>query len=219
MKRIPEPELMCDKRQANAYARADFEAPHSNFIDLLKLSMRNDFGESALAIDLGTGAADIAIRFALEFPLFEVDAVDGSNEMLFEAEKAIAKNGLKNKINLINSPIQKISLAKKEYAVIFSNSLLHHLQDPLVLWKLLKHVKGNPLIFIMDLIRPKTLKQVEKMTKQYTANEPDILKRDFKNSLKAAFTIEEVDLQLTSVGLEDLCVKAVSDRHMIIYNR
>ena len=74
-------------------------------------------------------------------------------------------------------------------------------------------------IFIMDLIRPKTLKQVEKMTKQYTVNEPDILKRDFKNSLKAAFTIEEVDLQLTSVGLEDLCVKAVSDRHMIIYNR
>ena len=83
MKRIPEPELMCDKRQANAYARADFEAPHSNFIDLLKLSMRDNFGESALAIDLGTGAADIAIRFALEFPLFEVDAVDGSNAVSY----------------------------------------------------------------------------------------------------------------------------------------
>ena len=38
MKRIPEPEFMCDKKQASAYARADFEAPHSNFIDLLKLT-------------------------------------------------------------------------------------------------------------------------------------------------------------------------------------
>ena len=36
MQRIPEPELMDGADQARAYAEADFEAPHSMFIELLR---------------------------------------------------------------------------------------------------------------------------------------------------------------------------------------
>ena len=36
MKRIPEPELMLKPDQVSAYAEADFEEPHSNFINLFK---------------------------------------------------------------------------------------------------------------------------------------------------------------------------------------
>ena len=68
----------------------------------------------------------------------------------------------------------------------------------------------------MDLIRPKNSNQVEELTNQYAENEPEILRRDFKNSLKAAFTIDEVKLQLYDAGLKELSVRAVSDRHMVI---
>ena len=209
---------MNEQKQAIAYANADFEEPHNNFIDLLKLSLGNNFEKrsNTIGIDLGTGAADIAIKLALKFPSIKIDAVDGSIAMLDEAKKAISRFGLSDRIYLINSPIQEISLAKKDYSIIFSNSLLHHLHDPFVLWKLIKNAKGNPKVFIMDLIRPKNSKQVEELTNQYAENEPEILRRDFKNSLKAAFTIDEVKLQLYDAELEKLSVRAVSDRHMVI---
>ena len=209
---------MNDQKQAIAYANADFEEPHNNFIDLLKLSLGNNFEKrsNTIGIDLGTGAADIAIKLALKFPSIKIDAVDGSIAMLDEAKKAISRFGLSDRIYLINSPIQEISLAEKDYSIIFSNSLLHHLHDPFVLWKLIKNAKGNPKVFIMDLIRPKNSNQVEELTNQYAENEPEILRRDFKNSLKAAFTIDEVKLQLYDAELEKLSVRAVSDRHMVI---
>ena len=209
---------MNDQEQAFAYANADFEEPHNNFIDLLKLSLGDNFEKrsNTIGIDLGTGAADIAIKLALKFPSIKIDAVDGSIAMLDEAKKAISRFGLSDRIYLINSPIQEISLAEKDYSIIFSNSLLHHLHDPFVLWKLIKNAKGNPKVFIMDLIRPKNSNQVEELTNQYAENEPEILRRDFKNSLKAAFTIDEVKLQLYDAGLKELSVRAVSDRHMVI---
>ena len=218
MKRIIEPELMSDKEQAAAYANANFEEPHNHFVELLSLSMGENFPEFGNAIDLGTGAADIAIRFASNYPCFEVDAIDGSCAMIAEGKKAIDKVRLNDRINLIHSSIQDITLAEKEYAIVFSNSLLHHLHDPMVLWKLIKNAKGNPLVFIMDLMRPKNIQKIDELVHEYAGNEPEILQKDFKNSLKAAFTPEEVVLQLQDIGLDGLEVTVVSDRHIVVSN-
>jgi len=218
MKRIIEPELMSDKEQAAAYANANFEEPHNHFVELLSLSMGENFPEFGNVIDLGTGAADIAIRFASNYPCFEVDAIDGSCAMIAEGKKAIDKVRLNDRINLIHSSIQDITLAEKEYAIVFSNSLLHHLHDPMVLWKLIKNAKGNPLVFIMDLMRPKNIQKIDELVHEYAGNEPEILQKDFKNSLKAAFTPEEVVLQLQDIGLDRLKVTVVSDRHIVVNN-
>ena len=218
MKRIIEPELMSDKEQAAAYANANFEEPHNHFVELLSLSMGENFPEFGNAIDLGTGAADIAIRFASNYPCFEVDAIDGSCAMIAEGKKAIDKVRLNDRINLIHSSIQDITLAEKEYAIVFSNSLLHHLHDPMALWELIKNAKGDPLVFIMDLMRPKNIQKIDELVHKYAGNEPEILQKDFKNSLKAAFTPEEVVLQLQDIGLDRLKVTVVSDRHIVVNN-
>ena len=218
MKRIIEPELMSDKKQAVAYANANFEEPHNHFVELLSLSMGENFPEFGNVIDLGTGAADIAIRFASNYPCFEVDAIDGSCAMIAEGKKAIDKVRLNDRINLIHSSIQDITLAEKEYAIVFSNSLLHHLHDPMALWELIKNAKGDPLVFIMDLMRPKNIQKIDELVHEYAGNEPEILQKDFKNSLKAAFTPEEVVLQLQDIGLDRLKVTVVSDRHIVVNN-
>ena len=218
MKRIIEPELMSDKEQAAAYANANFEEPHNHFVELLSLSMGENFPEFGNVIDLGTGAADIAIRFASNYPCFEVDAIDGSYAMIAEGKKALDKVRLNDRINLIHSSIQNITLAEKEYAIVFSNSLLHHLHDPMALWELIKNAKGDPLVFIMDLMRPKNIQKIDELVHKYAGNEPEILQKDFKNSLKAAFTPEEVVLQLQDIGLDRLKVTVVSDRHIVVNN-
>ncbi len=216
MQRIPEPELMTDIEQSIAYANADFEEPHNLFIELLKESVDETIPESGSALDLGCGAADISIRFAKVYPNYQIDALDGSEAMLAEGMKAVNVAGFNQRINLIQAYLQETSLTNQNYDLIFSNSLLHHLHDPMVLWNAIKNAKGKPSIFVMDLMRPKNDDMVDTLVDRYAQDEPEILQRDFHNSLKAAFTPEEVVLQLAPAGLEGFKVAVVSDRHMTI---
>ena len=64
MKRIPEPELMDETAQAEAYAHADFDEPHNHCIELLKQALADRLPAHGRALDLGCCAADISIRFA-----------------------------------------------------------------------------------------------------------------------------------------------------------
>ncbi|MCG6936128.1 MAG: class I SAM-dependent methyltransferase, partial [Proteobacteria bacterium] len=67
MKRVPEPELMDEDAQARAYASANFEAPHSQFIELFRETFP-DLSPAGMVLDLGCGPADITLRFAQAFP-------------------------------------------------------------------------------------------------------------------------------------------------------
>lgn len=218
MQRIPEPELMDDNEQAIAYANADFEEPHNHFIELLNESVGNVLPGSGRAMDLGCGAADISIRFARVYPDYQIDALDGSRAMLTEGIKAVNESGFSERINLIQDYLQNTTMSEQGYDLIFSNSLLHHLHDPMVLWNAIASAKGNPKVFIMDLMRPENEEQVNWMVKEYSGNEPEILQRDFGNSLKAAFTPAEVKQQLSDCGLNEMTVNVVSDRHITIHS-
>ncbi len=217
MQRIPEPELMTDQEQAIAYANADFEEPHNHFITLLKEAVGGKLPESGRAVDLGCGAADISIRLAKAYPNYHIDALDAAAAMLAEGDKALIGSGLSDRINLIDTYINETSLSHKSYDLIFSNSLLHHLHDPMVLWNTIKNAKGSPAIFVMDLMRPESEDQVDALTKKYAEGEPEILRRDFHNSLKAAFMPDEIKMQLSEAGLEGFIVSVVSDRHLTVY--
>ena len=45
---------------------------------------------------------------------------------------------------------------------------------------------------------------------------PEVLRRDFRNSLFAAYTVAEVQSQVEAAGLGGLHVAAVSDRHLAV---
>lgn len=215
MERLPEPELMNGYEQARAYACADFNGPNSLFIKLFT----DTFPETALGnvLDLGCGPADICIRFAMDHPQSKIYGVDGSPAMLDFARQEIASRNLINRIFLIKGMLPHIKLPEKQYSAIISNSLLHHLPDPMTLWNLIKSyaLKGTAVL-IMDLMRPKNRKQAKSIVKKYSAKESEILKKDFFNSLLAAYRIEEVKNQLKQARIDSLKVEAVSDRHLVI---
>lgn len=217
MKRLLEPELMIEPEQVSAYAGADFDEPHSNFIEMLK-KYCSSIEEIGTALDLGCGPGDITFKFAKTFPNAKIDAVDGSRGMLNYAENILeGKSQHHGKINFIHSMIQDFS-STQQYDLIFSNSLLHHLPDPLVLWKKIKELSPpETYIFIMDLLRPDTVEEAERLRDMYVKDEPPVLQKDFYNSLLAAFEIDEVKEQLDSSGLENLEVKQVTDRHLIVF--
>ncbi len=215
MKRTPEPEeLMDEAEQALAYAEADFSASNTQFMALFHQLHPQDF--SGKVLDLGCGPADIPIRFARQYPQAEIHALDGAQAMLNLAQQAIDKEALSDQISLHCHYLPATEL-DKDFDAILSNSLLHHLRDPLDLWRSIQHAATTgALILVMDLLRPETPQQVNSLLNTYASDAPDVLRRDFAASLHAAYTVEEVREQLASTALNGLDVRQVSDRHLAV---
>ena len=209
---------MDDDEQAKAYAMADFAEPHNNFVRL--------FGEvfpglpvTGYVLDIGCGPGDVLQRFARAYPDCTIHGVDGSETMLHYGEKMLsAMPDLAGRVRLIHGMLPGAVLPRERYDVIISNSILHHLHNPQVLWEAVKrHAAAGAPVFIMDLMRPRSQEEARFLVETYARDEPEILKRDFFNSLCAAFTTDEVREQLRAPDLSHLSVQPVSDRHMIIY--
>lgn len=220
MERIPEPELMEVEDQARAYAEADFEEPHSRFLTLLKESFPQ-LNISGRVLDLGCGPGDISMRVARAFPACSVLGIDGSQAMLERGREILRRSGaLESRVELAQVMLPADGVPAGDYEIIISNSLLHHLADPQVLWNAIREAgaSGTP-VFVMDLMRPVSITEAKKIVEAYTVGEPEILKKDFHASLLAAYRIDEVREQLRGAGLECLNLSSVSDRHLLVWGR
>ena len=189
MQRIPEPEeLMDDAQQALAYAQADFSEANRLFVDLLE--QLEPAGLSGRLLDLGCGPAR--------------QNLDGDPDAA-------------RRIELLCEYLPCRELASKAYDFAVSNSLLHHLTDPAAMWQTVTRC-GVPgaRVLVMDLARPRSDMAVDALVETHAMDAPEVLRRDFRNSLFAAYTVEEVEEQLRSAGLATLEVCMVSDRHLAV---
>lgn len=209
-----EPELMEDFDQVKAYAEADFEIPHNQFIERIKAAFGlADFKGEAL--DLGCGPGDISFRFADAFPESQILAIDGSVAMINFA-KSLSASVQEKRIHFMLGRLPDVILPKSVYEIIYSNSLLHHLPDPVILWSFIrKYASSGTCVAIMDLLRPDTIKDAQIMVETYACHEAKILQHDFYHSLLAAFSIEEIKQQLNDLNL-NFAIEQISDRHVFI---
>lgn len=215
MRRVPEPELMEDEPQARAYSEADFAEPHSIFVRLCGEAWAGHEIRGRM-LDLGCGPADVTVRLAEAFPALAIDGVDGSAAMLRYGEERVRRHGLASRIHLIHGRLPDCTLPG-DYDAVVSNSLLHHLQDPAVLWDTVWRC-GRPgaAVFVMDLMRPDDESQAQELVERHAADAPEVLRRDFHHSLLAAYRPGEVRGQLDGAGLPGFLVRAVSDRHLAV---
>ncbi len=214
MDRVLEPELMDDPKQAEAYARADFEAENQGFIERFK-EYFPEFSQGTV-LDLGCGPGDIPIRFAKFYTACQVIGIDASSPMIQLGEQAVKEAGLSDRITLRCERYEEVAGARIADAVI-SNSLLHHLPNPLQFWQKIRQlVRPGAPVLVMDLLRPNSLEAAQAIVDQYATNEPDILRRDFYNSLLAAFTEDEIGSQLARMNLTRLLIDVPDDRHWAV---
>jgi SAM-dependent methyltransferase len=212
MQRIPEPELMDDAHQARAYAQADFATPHQTFVDQFRARFPAHAPRAVL--DLGCGACDVTIRFARAYPDCQLVAVDGAAAMLTEARAALAHAGLAARVRIEQRRLPDTVGLAPGFDTVISNSLLHHLHDPQVLWRSIRALASpGAVVWVMDLMRPASRAHAEQLVREYAGAEPAVLRRDFLHSLCAAFRPDEVRAQLEAADLA-LSVEAVGDRHL-----
>ena len=217
MSRMLEPELMDDPEQALAYAQADFSAENQGFVDLFR-QYYPEFTEGHV-VDMGCGPADIPIRFVRALPGCRVTGIDAAPNMIRLGEEAIKAAGLSDRITLRCETIQR-ALLEEPADVGLSNSLLHHVPNPLQFWFHLKRlVKSGSFVLVMDLLRPESPEAAQAIVDQYAAHAPAVLRRDFYNSLLAAFTEDEVAGQLAEMNLSRLLIDVPDDRHWVVGGR
>ncbi|MCU0766514.1 MAG: class I SAM-dependent methyltransferase [Gammaproteobacteria bacterium] len=220
MRRTPEPaELMDDPAQARAYADADFDASNALFVALF--GRLHPGGFRGRALDLGCGPGDIPIRLARAHPDAAIDAVDGAEAMLAIARRAAAAEPqVAARLRWLRAIVPDPALETGAYDAVLSNSLLHHVGDPVGLWRTVRDAaRPGAAVLAMDLARPADEGEVERLLALHAVGAPDLVLRDFRASLHAAYRVEEVREQLAAAGLAGLEVAMVSDRHLAVYGR
>jgi 2-polyprenyl-3-methyl-5-hydroxy-6-metoxy-1,4-benzoquinol methylase len=176
--------------------------------------------EAALILDLGCGPGNISERLAVRWPLSNVIGLDGASSMIAIANQRLSDlcPAIKNLSYLLVDlsqcclgDIPQINGA----SVIVSNSLLHHLHNPQRLWTSVKQLaEPNALILHRDLRRPSNEQEVDSLCAHYVSHAPTVLRRDFRASLIAAFTTDEVRDQLDQAGLGHFTVTEIGDRYL-----
>jgi ubiquinone/menaquinone biosynthesis C-methylase UbiE len=211
---------MGEADQALAYAEADFSEPNELFLRLLDEMEPGELA-GARALDLGCGPADIVLRFLKAYPKAACDALDGSSAMLAHAREALDRlPGLAGRCRLIQDLLPSRRLPAASYDLVLSNSLLHHLREPQVLWRTVRETaKPGAIVLVMDLMRPPSAMWAESLVATYASDAPEVLRKDFRNSLFAAFEPREVAEQIKEAGLSGLEVGVVSDRHLAAFGR
>jgi len=208
---------MTDTAQVEAYAQADFTEPHQRFIELLRERFPG-LPRQGTALDLGCGPGDIACRFAMAFRGWYVHGLDGSTPMLERGRQLVAAAALEARIGFYSCRLPEGEAPLLAYDLVYSNSVLHHLNEPAVLWQSVKRwSRQKGPVFVVDLRRPDNSLHLQQLVEQYSRDDPDVLRNDFRNSLQAAYRPDEVRQQLDRAGLERLAVETISDRHLLVW--
>ena len=213
MDRILEPEIMDGEAEADAYARADFSDSNQWYADHFTAAYPSHLRQ---IVDLGCGPADVTLRIARIAHHAQIVGVDGSPAMLEFGRQAIHAAHLSQRVTLHLGRLPGLSLPEHHFDAALSKDMLHHLPDPQALWSEV-HRLGRPgaAVYVMDLMRPDSPVEAQEIVERVAAHEHPLLKRDFFNSLCAAFTVDEVRRQLKSAGLP-LHVEKATERHFLV---
>jgi ubiquinone/menaquinone biosynthesis C-methylase UbiE len=212
MHRVLEPEVMDTVEDAQEYDAMDFVEPNTRFaVDALALLGAVSRPE---ILDVGTGTARIPILMVQRRPDLSILGIDLAREMLRVGEANVAAAGLQRQISLELTDAKRLALASDRFDMVTCNSTIHHLPDPLLGFREIERVtKPGGAIIIRDLVRPKAPEDAWAIVERVAAGESPHQKQLFFDSLCASLTLDDVRGALERVGLEELSVRMVSDRH------
>ena len=207
---------MDDAHQVSAYAGADFSSSDQALVDWIAERWPQGLGPDA--VDLGCGPGNISLMLVQQWPQLLVTGVDGAQRMLAVAaqRQKVLPAQCADRLSWHLASLQTLQLSRRFSAVI-SNSLLHHLHEPQVLWRAVQQLaSAGAAVVIHDLRRPGDEQQLQHLLHRHAADAPAVLRRDYEASLRAAFTASEVRTQLQQAGLGEFEVIEREDRYLTV---
>ena len=202
---------MDTEQEAIEYNAMDHSTVNRAFVDdLLRV-----VAVSTRVLDVGTGTALIPLELCSRGKQWRVVAVDLAKSMLDVAAKNVAAAGLEQQIELKLVDAKRLPFGDGEFAVVMSNSIIHHIPDPAdCLKEMVRVVSGDGgLLFVRDLLRPNSESQLQHLVETYAADADEHQQRMFGESLHAALTLDEVRALAVRFGIAADCIQQTTDRH------
>lgn len=208
--RILEPEVMDTWEDAVEYDSMDFTEVNTAFAErALELAP-----PEGILLDAGTGTARIPIIMVQRRSTLRIWAIDLSENMLKVGQKNVESAGVDQFVKLRKLDAKELPYPDDYFEMVVSNSIVHHLSDPLPFLKEVNRVtKPNGGVFLRDLIRPPSEQILEELAEKYAGDCTEYQKKLYCDSLRASFTLEEVEVVIEDSGLKGVTVVQSSDRH------
>jgi ubiquinone/menaquinone biosynthesis C-methylase UbiE len=216
--RTLEPEVMDTVSEAVDYDQMDHSGVNRLFVDdlLAKLQLKSTASPIQI-LDAGTGTAQIPLELMGRGIDAAVTATDLAEQMLIVAQQNVIAAGFAKSIYLVLADCKQLPDANGTYDVVMSNSIVHHIPEPLqVLAELWRILKPGGLLFVRDLMRPDDQTTLDELVQTYAGTSTGHQQQMFRDSLHAALTVDEVRDLLKHVGIPVTSVQATSDRHWTI---
>lgn len=199
--RQPEPEVMNDACEVEAYAsaaaQAYLEAIDNTLVEqVLALEI-----QAGIALDVGTGPGSIPLKLARRRPDLHWVGIDKSQAMLRAACRTARKQGLSDQVSFCLADASRLCFPDAAFELVLSNSLLHHLANPVAaLNEMARVTKAGGVVLIRDLRRPSRLAfkaHIAWHGRHYSGK----MKELYDNSVRAAYTPAELRLLIEKSAL------------------
>jgi len=215
VRRILEPEVMDSAEEAEEYDRIDHSTVNERFVaDFLAAIQGRARNDRRLVVDVGTGTARVPMVLCETWRDCVVSAVDMAAEMLRVGVTNVGRARLESRVLCVQADARRLPLADAVAPFVVSNSLIHHIPDPLpVLREMCRVAAAGATVFVRDLFRPETDADVERLVTTYAAYETPAQRALFAASLRAALTLDEVRVMVERLPLTDVFLARSSDRH------
>lgn len=216
--RVLEPEVMDTAEEAEDYDSMDHSQVNQRFVeDWHSARLRTGQLPQTRLLDVGTGTALIPIECCRRFDDLQIVAIDLAEEMLKLARRNVERAGYSDRIELRLVDAKRIPVADGEFAGVVSNSIIHHIPNPLLSFQeMVRVLAPGGLLFVRDLMRPESETQLESLVQTYAGEATPRQRQLFRQSLHAALTVEEVGDMLDQLGLDRDRAQATSDRHWTV---
>ncbi len=216
MRRTLEPEVMDTAEDAEEYEAMDFSEPDSRFAEaaLALLGEPSERDRLLSGVDIGTGTAKIPILLLERRLDLSLLAVDMSDQMLRVALRKAERAPFGDRLKIAKMDAKALDLKASSMDLVMSNSLAHHLPEPLALLREIARVASRTgAVLVRDLLRPDSTDDAWAIVNRVSPNDSSRQKQLFFDSLCAALTLSEVREIADCAGLHDAAVEQVSDRH------
>lgn len=215
MQRILEPEVMDTVEEAREYDAMDHSGPNNAFVQRLI-----ELGAQGVMLDVGTGPGHIPLLVCEKIPGARVFGIDLSRNMLKIAEQHRMRSPNRNRIIYQLADAKKIDFQERNFDVVYSNTILHHIPDPRPFLKECRRVlRVRGVLLIRDLMRPASAEiareQADRIAAGATQKQRDLLCASYC----ASFTPDELRALAKESGLESAEVVEDDATHMSLQLR
>jgi ubiquinone/menaquinone biosynthesis C-methylase UbiE len=215
--RIPEPEVMDDAGEVEAYSSAAAQAYLDRIDDtFVEHAVRLLHGcERGNALDVGTGPGQIVIKLARRLAEWKFTGVDRSAGMIAQASANLAaESRIAGRVEFQVADGNRLPFPDGSFDLVTCNSVLHHLAEPeKLLAEIARVVSRKGAILLRDLRRPERflyLLHVWWFGRHYSG----AMKKLYRDSVRAAYTVPELQHLLDDMTLSGVRIFAHGPTHL-----